>query len=387
MTTPSSLDHAACSHFEPMPPDHAFLNAAYMSPEPITALRQLHATVDRMARPSFTPDEFFAPLERVRDLLARVVGGEPGAFSLNDSVSYGASLVAWNLRLDASRIVGERRTILGVDGQFPSNVYPWRALEPFGFRLVLVDGGAGATDRLLEHLDENTALVAVEPLSWTDGRRLDVPRLVASARDAGALTLFDVTQSAGADAPIADDVPIDVVIGAGYKWLLGPYGTGFVRLSPRLQEILDPLEWNWKNFEGSSDFNRLTEYASEFASPAIKFDHGESSAFLRLPAWEAGLALLDELGPASIGAHGAAFARVLAESLDADRFSISAPAGAEQAGHLFRVEPRDPRDFDPLSERLLERGVFVSRRAGGWRISPHVYNGGAHAARFLESFD
>jgi len=380
-SAPASLEHPASERFAAFPEGRTFLNAAYMSPKPLAALQALRRVTERMAHPDFAPDEFFEPLERIRERLARLVGGRPQSFSLTESVSYGTATIAWNLRVRADAIVGGRRHILGVDGQFPSNVQTWSHLERHGFRFTLVDGGPGATQRILDALDDDTALVALEPLSWTTGARLDLARLVPRIREAGARVLLDVTQSAGVDSPLPDALDVDVVLGAGYKWLLGPYGTGFLRLTPELQEKLEPLEWNWKNFAGSHDFNRLTEYATEFAGPAAKFDHGESSAFLRSAAWHASLSELEEIGLDSLREHAHAFASAVRGMLDPDRYRVSDVDSPEQAPHLFRIEPVDPALFDPVSEALDRAGVSVSRRAGGWRVSPHVYNDARCARR------
>ena len=334
--------------------------------------------------PDFDQTDFFETPERVRGLVAQLVGGESGSYSLVGAASYGIATLAWNLRLRADELVGKRRRIIGLDGQFPSNVQAWQRLHEAGFEFDLVEAGAGADERLLAALDEDCALLAIAPLSWTNGQRLDVPRLVRAARDAGALSLLDVTQSAGADSAMApDDLP-DVVVGAGYKWMLGPYGTGYMRLTPALQETLEPLEASWKNFEGASDFNRLTDYASQFASPAAKFDHGESSAFLRMSGWEAGLRCLLEITPEVISSHTARFAATLRGALDLERYEISDTESAGQAGHLFRVVPRDASSFDSLTAAFAQAGVSVSKRDGGWRISPHVHNDERDIERFVE---
>ena len=355
-----------------------------MSPIPLAGLEAMRGIVDRLASPDFGVDEFFDPPERIRELLAKLVGGEAAAFSLTGSASFGMATLAWNLRVAANELVGERRRIVGLDGQFPSNVQPWRRLEGAGFEFELVPGGEGATDRLLEAIDERTALVALGPLAWTDGRRIDVGALGRRAADCGALYSLDVTQSSGVDASLPDDLQCDLVVGAGYKWLLGPYGTGFMRLSSELQERLEPLEANWKNFARSDDFNRLNDYRPDFYSPAARFDHGESSAFVRLAGWEAALLTLIEIGPANVAEHALSFGKALAEGLDGERFEISAVEAADQATHLFRVAPRDSDQFESLSLALGAAGVSVSQRDGGWRISPHVYNNGADIERFLQ---
>ena len=383
MPLSQELSHPGRALFPSLPPGRTFINAAYMTPLPKAAREAMDAGLDRMACPNFAAEDFFDPADRIRALLARLVGGAAARYSITGSASHGTATLAWNLRVRAAELVGERRRILGVQGQFPSNVQTWQHLAPYGFQFDMVPPGPEATARLVAEIDERTALVAIEPLSWTDGLRLDVAAVCGAARAAGALTLLDVTQSAGVDAPISDELPCDVVLAGGYKWLLGPYGTGFLRLSAALQERLEPLEWNWKNFGGSRDFNRLTEYRRDFASPAAKFDHGESSAFLRLAGWEAALETLVALDPASISAHARAFACRLCDALPAARVRTSAVTDATQAPHLFRIEPVQPVDFDPLSDALAAAGVEISRRNGGWRISPHVYNDATHIERIL----
>lgn len=384
MPTIQELIHPGRELFAPMPAGRTFVNAAYMSPLPLSAEAAMQVCLKRMACPDFGVEDFFGPGGRVRSLLAQVVGGNAERFSLTGSASQGTATIAWNLRLHADALVGKRRRILGVRGQFPSNVQTWQQLEPFGFTFEMVPAGPEASARLVEKIDETTALVAIEPLAWTDGLRLDLPRVLGAAREAGALSLLDVTQSAGVDPAMPDELPCDVVVAGGYKWLLGPYGTGFMRLTSKLQEQLEPLDWNWKNFGGASDFNRLNDYRGDFDSLATKFDHGESSAFLRLAGWEAALKELVKMTPESISAHGRAFADALCAALPEGKLSISSFAGGRQAPHLFRIAPRDASQFDPLSAELAAAGIEVSRRNGGWRISPHVYNDGADLGKFVE---
>lgn len=381
----NALFHAHSARFDSRACASGFINAAYMTPIPTAALDAMHDRVKRYERPDFAMDDFFGAPERVRALLANIVGGDASQFSLTGAASFGLSTLAWNLRTQADRIVGGKRKIIGVDGQFPSNVQAWKRLEQFGFTFDLVEGGANATDRVLNAIDDDTALVAIAPLSWTDGLRLDINRICARVREAGARFALDVTQSIGVDAALSEDLTCDVVVGAGYKWLLGPYGTGFLRLTKEMQELLEPLESSWKNFAESDDFNRLNDYQSNFMSPAAAFDHGQSSAFVRIAGLEAALTCLIEIGPDQISAHCRAFGLALTDALDESLFEISEVDADSQAAHLFRIAPRDPSRFEPLSKALAEAGVSVSQRNGGWRISPHVYNDSSDIERILSA--
>ena len=98
-----------------------WLNSAYMGPLPKPVQQ---AGVEALARRAFpvdiTPDDFFAPADRVRRLCAQLVNADPEAVALVPTVAYGMAIVARNLRPRR----GQNVVLLGE--QFPSNVYPWR---------------------------------------------------------------------------------------------------------------------------------------------------------------------------------------------------------------------------------------------------------------------
>ena len=52
----------------------------------------------------------------------------------------------------------------------------------------------------------------------------------------------------------------DFVITVGYKWLLGPFGLGYLYVA---EEHRQPLEENWIWRAGSEDFARLVDYRDD----------------------------------------------------------------------------------------------------------------------------
>jgi selenocysteine lyase/cysteine desulfurase len=51
-----------------------------------------------------------------------------------------------------------------------------------------------------------------------------------------------------------------------------------------------------------------------------------------------------------------------------------------------RLQPNPPGIARSLTERLAQECVYVSRRLGRLRISPHVYNDETDVDRFIEVF-
>jgi selenocysteine lyase/cysteine desulfurase len=368
-------------HLFDLPDDITWINCAYMSP-------QLHAVseagkegVMRKARPwQIRPEDFFTDTEALRGLFASLVGADAEGVALVPSASYGLAVAAANVPVR----VGQR--LLVQAEEFPSNVYPWRELaQRSGGQVVAVrrpeDGDW--TRALLAELDERTALVAVSHCHWTDGGLVDLVRVGERAREVGAALAVDGTQSLGALPLDVARVRPDFLVAASYKWLMGPYGQGFLYVSPRFREGR-PIEHNWVVRRGSEDFSRLVEYRDDFQPGARRFDVGERSNFALVPMAMVALRQLLAWGVADIQET----LRVLTDRVakGARALTLEVPPESQRAGHLVGLKRRGGYGPD-VATRLAARKVFVSVRGDSIRVSPHLYNTEADVDRLLEELD
>lgn len=351
-----------------IPDSVSYLNCAYMGPQ-LRSVREVgERAVGRKSRPwELTPDDFFRDAESVRSLFARLVGGDPDGVAIVPSVSYGMAVAAANAPVEA----GE--TIVILEDQFPSNVYPWRELaKRRGAEVVVVPRPVDHdwTSAVLERVEERTAIVSVPNCHWTDGSLLDLVRIGEAARGVGAALVVDGIQSVGAHPFDVSEVRPDFLVASSYKWLLGPYGVGFMYVGEEWREG-EPIEHNWINRKGSEEFARLIEYQDDFQPGARRFDVGERGNFALLPmAAEALRQLLTwdvENVSESIGE--------LTDSIErrAEKLGIEAVPRERRARHMIglRLGPDAPPD---LAARLASENVFVSVRGESVRVSPHLYN-------------
>ena len=98
-------------------------------------------------------------------------------------------------------------------------------------------------------------MVSVPNVHWTDGaaaRPRGGRRARARARRA---LVIDASQSAGAMPLDAARLRPDFLVSVGYKWLLGPFGLGFLHVAEQHRDG-EPLEHNWIARAGSEDFAR-----------------------------------------------------------------------------------------------------------------------------------
>jgi selenocysteine lyase/cysteine desulfurase len=352
-----------------IPEDVTYLNCANMAPQ----LRSITAAGLGSVRAKATPwnlsaSEWFFGAERLRGLAARLLSVESDAIALVPAVSYGIAIAAGNLPVSANR------SIVLLDQEFPSNVYAWRDLaRKTGAHIQTVrrSDGASWTEALEEAIDERTDIVAVPQCHWTDGGKIDLERIGERVRRTGASLVIDASQSLGACPLDLARVQPDFLVAVGYKWLLGPYGLGYLYVAPKWREVGAPLEQSWLTRAGSEDFTRLVEYTDEYRTGARRFDMGEFPQFVLAPMAIAALEQILSWGVADIHAVLTALTSKMAQFASEEGYVVL--PRDQRCGHMIGI--RHPDGIaSGVPSLLKDSKVFISIRGDSIRIAPHVYN-------------
>ncbi len=361
-----------------IPEDIVYLNCAYMSPQLRRGREVGERAVSRKSRPwELTPDDFFEEAEEVRALFARLVGGDTDGVAIVPSVSYGISVAAANVP------VREGQKILILEDQFPSNVYAWRGLsEQSGARLVTIPRPEDFdwSRALREEIDADTAVVAVPNCHWTDGSLVDLARVGEGVREAGAALVVDGIQSLGAHPFDVSEVRPDFLVAASYKWLLGPYGIGFMYVGEKYREG-EPIEHNWINRRGSQDFSGLVAYEDAFQPGARRYDVGERSNFALLPMAAVALQQLIDWEIANVSETIGTLTDHIEEK--AEERGIAAVPKGRRARHMIGLKLGTEAP-DDLARRLMDHNIFVSVRGESVRVAPNLYNSEEDVDRFFD---
>lgn len=365
-------------HLFDIPDDVAYFNTATMGPMTKASVEAGKTGLARKLQPWFIQDtDFFADTARLRPLLAQLIHGDTEGIAFVPSVSYALATAAANLRLTKGQ------EILVLADQFPSNVYVWRALaESTGaqLRTITSTGNSTLSECLLDAIGPNTGLVACAHIRWTDGALIDVAAVGKKCREFGAALVLDLTQSCGALDFNAEEVQPDFVAVAGYKWLLGPYATGFLYVGPEHRTGV-PLERNWITRKGASNFARLIDYTDEYEAGAERFDMGERSNFALLPAFESAVRTLLDWGVDNVERTLRIRNAELSERLNS--VGLFCPPESERGPHYLC--PRLPESApDDLTARLKAEGIFISRRGDRLRITQHLFTDDKDTDRLVE---
>jgi selenocysteine lyase/cysteine desulfurase len=347
-----------------------FLNHASTGPLPARSVRALETWAHLRANPQRIPHDLqFGTLARGRELAARLIGAEASEIALATNTTYGINLAAFSLPLEKGDVV------LTPDMEFPANVYPWMALAKrrgVEYRRLECQEGVLDPERLERELEDGRVrCVSVSWVQFASGARVDLAALGALCRARGVYFVVDAIQGVG---PLTLDVRtthIDILACGAQKWLLSPWGSGFLYVRKPLIEALEPHDVSWLAVRGADDFTRLTDYELAWRADARKYE------FITLPfqdfaGMNASLELFFEVGLDEVSAHTLRLAdHIAAWALARDDVRLVTPAAPARRGGVVSVRPRDAR---AASERLTKSNVAHSLREGAIRLSPHFYN-------------
>ncbi len=348
--------------------DTIYLNHAGIGPIPERARRALedHAR-ERVAPTTLTDDRLMAVLSAGRAKAARLIGADPGEIALTTNTSFGLNLAARMLPLAPGDIV------LVSDQDFPANVFPWRQIADRGVRLeILPRTPAGWPDeaRMMERMqDSRVKVLAVSQVEFHTGYRLDLDGLGAAARATETFLVVDAIQALGHVPFDVRTTPVDILSCGAQKWLLSPWGSGFMYVRRGLIEQLESPLAGWNAYEGTQNFSTLVDYSGKLHSDARRFELW-TLPYQDLLGMTLSLDLLAELGIDRIEEHVAQIGHPVREWAHRAGVRLKSPQGARDSGIISLVAADIPEGL----ATLRAAGVATCVREGGLRLAPHCYN-------------
>ena len=288
---------------------------------------------------------------RIAAKLAPIVGAKPDELLIADSTS----VSLFKLFAAAIRARPGRNTILTQHRNFPTDLYVAQGLaEMLGLSLNAVPA-----DEVANAIDSDTAVVTLTHVDYRSAAIHDMSAINIAAHDAGALTVWDLSHSAGAIALDLDGTGCDLAVGCGYKYLNGgPGAPAFLFVGERLQdELHSPLQ-GWMGHAEPFAFD--DDYRP--ATGILKFLTG-TPAILALAALEAGLDTFDGISMRDLERKARALSELFVGEVEARsgcELSLASPRDPTQRGsHVSFAHP----EGYAIMQALIARGVIGDFRA------------------------
>ncbi|WP_254544332.1 aminotransferase class V-fold PLP-dependent enzyme [Halomarina pelagica] len=298
----------------------------------------------------------FDTFEETRERVADFLGARPAEIALTSSTADGISRIAASVDWRPGDVV------VRTDLEHSAGVLPWWNLERRGVETRVLETEGGRVDRdAYAAAVQDARLVCFNSITWNYGTRLPVADLVDVAHDAGALVLVDAVQSPGQTRVNVREWDADFAAGAGHKWLLGPWGAGFLHVREEAIDDLRPAMVGYRSVE-----------EPDADEPTLKPGAARLEVGTTNPAPYVGLRaamdLIESVGLDAIESHVAGLAERLADGLG-DRYL--GPADPESGLVAFEVD-----DPEATVERLAAEGIVVRSlpHPDAVRASLHVFN-------------
>jgi kynureninase len=311
---------------------------------------------------------------RIAAKLAPIVGPKPSELLIADSTS----VSLFKLLAAAVRARSGRKSILTQRRNFPTDLYVSEAVAGMlGLTLKAV-----YRTELIGAIDEDTAAVTLTHVDYRSAAVHDMAAINRAAHAAGALTVWDLSHSAGAIELDLDGSGCDLAAGCGYKYLNGgPGAPAFIYVAERLQdELTNPLQ-GWMGH--AEPFAFVDEYRP--TTGISRFQTG-TPPILGLAALNAGLDTFAGIDMRDVAAKSRSLSQLFVDEVEA------------RCGLEIRLEsPRDPqargshvvfahRDSYAIMQALVARGVIGDFRAPDlmrFGFAP-LYNSHAEMVRAAE---
>jgi len=366
----------------PWTADTVYLNNASVGPIPERTRRALDEFTARRTAPHLLPDrERLDDLQAAREAIARLINAESGEIALVQNTSLGLNVAARALPLKA------RDVVLLSDREFPANVYPWLLLKKQGIeveRAPCTVEGWPDEDYLIERLeDPRVRVLAISFVQFSNGYRADLARLGAACRANGTFLVVDAIQGVGNSVLDVRDTPVDVLACGGQKWLLSPWGSGFLYVRRELVRVLEPAVAGWMAFEGTDDFSRLTEYNPAFRSDARRFEMA-TLPYQDFHGMLESVRLLTELGIRDISEHTRALHEPVFQWAEANGARITSSRDEAHRSAIVCIAPERPVEAFHAIKRAH---IVCSLREGAIRLAPHCFNTIEEMERVLDVLD
>jgi cysteine desulfurase / selenocysteine lyase len=361
----------------PITSHYAYLDHAAIAPLATPVRSTMDVFLGRMTEEPFDRPHWERFRSQVRGRIAELVSAGPESIAFTKSTTAALGLVAAGLEWEAGD------NIVGVDREFPANIYPWMGLKRKGVELRLYRPQQGRIDlkALVRLCDQRTRMLAISAVQFWSGFRTDLAALGAALKSRDILLVVDAMQAVGAMRMDLAAAPVDFLCAGAQKWLLGPIGIGFAYIGPRMLERLAPVAIGADSVVEESEY---IEYDLTFKPDARRFEEAAPN-YPGILGMGAAVNLLLRAGPAAVEGAVLRLADRLRDELPRRGYELvfKPTLPSERSGIVSFRHPRMvPAE---LHARLREAGVIIALRSDFLRASPHYYNSDEDLDRLLEA--
>jgi selenocysteine lyase/cysteine desulfurase len=346
----------------PVTKNKVYLNHAAHSPLPKPVRDAMWKYVEDFSEYGETTD-----LDDGKSCFARLVNAAEDEVALVENTSMGLNITANMLDYPSGS------NVVTTDLEYPAAVYPWMK-KKLGVTLRYVGNKAGKIllEDLKKAVDDKTVAVIISHVEYANGFRFDLKAVSEIAHRHGAYLIVDAIQSLGALPVNVKHDDVDFLAAGCYKWMLGPPGVGYLYVRKEFIEKFEPPFIGWASVkpEVFETIDAWEIHHLNLSETASRFEIGTPSRVSVCGA-VAALKLLLITGIENIEKRVLNLTDNLIERLTEKGLRLQTPLEPECRSGIVNFLIDNPQE---RTNKLAEKGIVVSARSRGIRVSPHFYN-------------
>ena len=354
--------------FDPGTPGTLYFDANSIGPMPRTALVKMQTVLQQgwaqARRRSWNELDWLEQPRKLGAAIAHLIGADMADVRVTDTTSVNQ----YKLLRYALHISAPRRVIVLERHVFPSNRYVAEGIARDHLaELRFIDDVSDLTAALAPG---DVAVVALSHVDYRSSTRLNMAEANRCIQAAGAMSLWDLSHSAGAVAIALRDCHADLAVGCGYKYLCGgPGAPAFIYVHPRWADAAWPAIAGWMGHADTFAFE--ADYRP--GSGTDRFLVG-TPPVLANAAFSAAADLWREVDPVALDQRHCSLTDTLIQLFDEQcatwPLRLTSPRNhAQRGGHVaLQFE-----GASALAQALVDKGVIVSSRkpdALRWGVHP-----------------
>jgi cysteine desulfurase / selenocysteine lyase len=375
-----------------------FLDSACVSLTPQRTVAKLQAFLEMTAFcPSGSSTQHHIDMDAMRSAarprIAELINASEDDIALVESTTHGLSLVANAIPLKR----GDR--ILLSDLEFLEVALPWvQKREDIGIEIDVLPNRDGqfTPDDVAAAIKSTTRVLAISSVQWSNGFRCDLDAISQLCRKRGVFLVVDAIQQVGSIPFDVQKTPVDAMACGGHKWLMSPFGCGFLYLSKECRarvkppmggylSLSDPPE-GWDTYFETPSITPVVD--GNFVNTARRWEIGGTANYPGAIALAEGVALINEIGIDTISEHVLSLTDYLIAALQRHNIRVVTPLDRRYRSAIVTFTLDTPQQNTALLDFLQQRKVLVSLRytsnVGGIRVACHLFNTRADVDRLVE---
>ncbi|MFW9917324.1 MAG: aminotransferase class V-fold PLP-dependent enzyme [Candidatus Thorarchaeota archaeon] len=363
-------------------PGIAYLNHAAFSPLPKRTYKLLASHLDAKAKQGTIASELDIKefveekTPHGKQIIAKLIGGDVTGVAFTRSTLQGLHTVVEGFPWKKGN------NIVINDMEFTTNSFVHQVIankNDLNLRVVPNHHGTLRVDDFERLIDEQTRLVALSLVQFSNGFRAPIKEIAKLVHEVGGYLLVDGIQAVGAMPVDCKAMAIDALAAGAYKWGMGPFSTGFLWVNSELQSLLEPSFVGWWSVE-----NPLQNMIHCDFKPASTAQRYEPSPTFEILGMVESYEFLLEIGMENVWSNIQSVTDHLITRCEESGIQVYSSMVPDHRSGIVSVGWPN-MNATKIEHQLRKEQIAVSPRAGAIRVSPHAYNSKNDVDRFVDA--